>query len=246
MDFTALLLLLTLICGVSFITYKLFNFNQKISNLIEFLASLFPILFIVLFIRSFVVEPFRIPSGSMIPTLLIGDFILVNKYEYGLRVPLINKLIYEYKYPNRGDVIVFQFPENTKINYIKRVVGIPGDKIEYMNKKLFINDKPLPLKKITDKKINSDIPSSGTIFIESNTNKEYLILNNSNRGMSFEFKVPKDSYFVLGDNRDNSNDSRYWGTVHKDNLIGKAFMIWMYWNPKSEVAIFDRVGKEIE
>ena len=224
MDFTVLLLILTLVCGISFIIFRSFKPKNKALFIFEFLASLFPILFIVLFIRSFVIEPFRIPSGSMIPSLLVGDFILVNKYRYGLRVPLINTLIYENNYPNRGDVIVFQFPENTKINYIKRVVGIPGNDPQYSN-------------------IHS---SDEMVYIEDNGYKKYLILNSSGRGVNFEFDVPDDNYFVLGDNRDNSNDSRYWGTVHKNNLIGEAFMIWMFWNPQSEVKIFDRIGKDIE
>ncbi len=246
MDFTALLLILTLVCGVSFIFYRSFKLNNRTSFIFEFLASLFPILFVVLFIRSFVIEPFRIPSGSMIPTLLVGDFILVKKYEYGLRVPLTNKLIYENNYPNRGDVIVFQYPENTKINYIKRVVGVPGDKVQYINKSLLINGKPLKLKKVDDYEFSNINLSNETVYIEDNGNKQYLILNNSDRGIGFEFNVPDDSYFVLGDNRDNSNDSRYWGTVHKNNLIGEAFMIWMYWNPQSEVEMLDRIGKDIE
>ena len=182
----------------------------------------------------------------MIPTLLVGDFILVKKYEYGLRVPLTNKLIYENNYPNRGDVIVFQYPENTKINYIKRVVGVPGDKVQYINKSLLINGKPLKLKKVDDYEFSNINLSNETVYIEDNGNKQYLILNNSDRGIGFEFNVPDDSYFVLGDNRDNSNDSRYWGTVHKNNLIGEAFMIWMYWNPQSEVEMLDRIGKDIE
>tara|TARA_B100000941_G_scaffold199515_2_gene144813 strand:+ start:6302 stop:7042 length:741 start_codon:yes stop_codon:yes gene_type:complete len=246
MDFTALLLMLTLACGVSFILHRSFNFSDKTSYLLDFLASLFPILFIVLFIRSFVFEPFRIPSGSMIPTLLVGDFILVNKYKYGLRLPLTNKLIFENKYPRRGDVVVFQFPENTKINYIKRVVGIPGDRVEYINKTLFINGIQLSLQKFNDQDSSNTNLSNQMIYIENNGNKEYLILNSTNRGIDFGFNVPDDNYFVLGDNRDNSNDSRYWGTVHKNNLIGEAFMIWMYWNPQSETKIFDRVGKDIE
>ncbi len=246
MDFTALLLILTFICGVSFILQKLYKFNNLTSYTTELLASLFPILFIVLFIRSFIIEPFRIPSGSMIPTLLVGDFIVVNKYKYGVRVPLINKLIYENHYPNRGDVIVFQYPENTNVNYIKRVVGIPGDNIEYINKTLFVNGKPLLLKKINNLGSENDNLSNGIIYSENNGTKEYLILNNSDSAIDFKYNVPDDNYFVLGDNRDNSNDSRYWGTVHKNNLIGEAFMIWMYWNPKSDVRIFDRVGKNIE
>ena len=246
MDFTALLLILTFICGVSFILQKLYKFNNLASYTTELLASLFPILFIVLFIRSFIIEPFRIPSGSMIPTLLVGDFIVVNKYKYGVRVPLINKLIYENHYPNRGDVIVFQYPENTNVNYIKRVVGIPGDNIEYINKTLFVNGKPLLLKKINNLGPENDNLSNGIIYSENNGTKEYLILNNSDSAIDFKYNVPDDNYFVLGDNRDNSNDSRYWGTVHKNNLIGEAFMIWMYWNPKSDIRIFDRVGKSIE
>ncbi len=213
-------------------------------DIVEFFSSIFLILFVVLLIRSFVVEPFRIPSGSMIPTLLVGDFILVKKYEYGLRLPLTNQIIFDNKIPDYGDVIVFQYPENKRINYIKRVIGLPGDTIKYINKTIFINGNKLPKIRSNNNHMISADPE--TIFTEDNGIKEYDILVNPGIGNTFSYTIPKDNYFVLGDNRDNSNDSRYWGTVHKDNLIGEAFLIWMYWNPSSDVSVFDRFGESIE
>ncbi len=244
MDFTFLLIIITLVSGIFYLIQRISSLHGMLFDIAEFFSSIFIILFIVLFIRSFIIEPFRIPSGSMIPTLLIGDFILVNKYEYGLRLPLTNQILIENNNPDYGDVIVFQYPENKKINYIKRVVGLPGDSIEYINKTIFINGKEIH-RDITSKdhKISVD---SKFIYTEKNGTREYDVLINPNIGNNFSYRIPQDNYFVLGDNRDNSNDSRYWGPVHKNNLIGEAFMIWMYWNPSSNISISDRFGENID
>tara|TARA_B100001113_G_scaffold133252_1_gene109203 strand:- start:541 stop:1269 length:729 start_codon:yes stop_codon:yes gene_type:complete len=242
MDFTFILIVVTLLSGV-FSIIK--NNNPTIIKINDFALSIFPILLVVLLIRSFVVEPYKIPSGSMIPTLMIGDFILVDKNIYGYKLPLTNITLIDSGKPSRGDVVVFKYPENQKINYIKRVIGLPGDTIIYKDKKLIINDKENILRKI-DHKFNPIEIADGTVFLEKDDNKEYLILNQTAPSFNFKYTVPPNTYFVLGDNRDNSNDSRYWGPVPEENLVGKAFYIWMFWNLDSYYSFFDRVGTKIE
>ena len=246
MDFTLVLVLITLICGILLMLRRIIPDDFFAVDIIDFFSSLFPILFAVLFFRSFIIEPFRIPSGSMIPTLLVGDFILVKKYEYGIRMPLTNTIIFEMDKPEYGDVIVFQYPENKSINYIKRVVALPGDKIEYRNKTIFVNDRIYKLNQLTQNSQDLYDDIKEFIMLENNGSREYMILNTNHRSNDFVYNVPSDSYFVLGDNRDNSNDSRYWGSVPKDNLVGEAFLIWMYWNPNSKVSFFDRFGESID
>ena len=242
MDFTFILIVVTLLSGV-FSIIK--NNNPTIIKINDFALSIFPILLVVLLIRSFVVEPYKIPSGSMIPTLMIGDFILVDKNIYGYKLPLTNITLIDSGKPSRGDVVVFKYPENQKINYIKRVIGLPGDTIIYKDKKLIINDKENILRKINHK-FNPIEIADGTVFLEKDDNKEYLILNQTAPSFNFKYTVPPNTYFVLGDNRDNSNDSRYWGPVPEENLVGKAFYIWMFWNLDSYYSFFDRVGTKIE
>ncbi len=242
MNFTLILIVITFFTGI-FSLIK--NNNPLIKKINEFSSSIFPILFFVLLIRSFIVEPYKIPSGSMIPTLMIGDFILVDKNIYGYKLPLTNITIIDNENPNRGDVVVFKYPENQNINYIKRVIGLPGDTILYKNKKLFVNDQENILNKINHK-FNPIEIADGTVFLEKIDDREYLILNQTAPSFNFKYTVPPDTYFVLGDNRDNSNDSRYWGPVPKENLVGKAFYIWMFWNLDSYYSLFDRVGTRIE
>tara|TARA_Y100000816_G_scaffold289225_1_gene275270 strand:+ start:1003 stop:1740 length:738 start_codon:yes stop_codon:yes gene_type:complete len=241
MDFTVLLIFITFISGIFFLLSKLDNFSNTFFSLLHFIGSLFPILFIVLFIRSFIIEPYKIPSGSMIPTLLIGDFILVKKYQYGIRVPIINQVIFENNKPDYGDIVVFQYPQNKKINYIKRVIALPGDSIRYLDKELFVNGKKYTqtqeIMYPTSSQYNSD-----NVYKEANSSKSYNILKSTNPSQDFEYTVPAGTYFVLGDNRDNSNDSRYWGPVPFENLIGEAFYIWMYWNPSGSDTIINRIG----
>jgi signal peptidase I len=224
----------------------------KEPSLVELSRSFFPIILIVLLVRSFVVEPFRIPSGSMMPTLLVGDFILVNKFSYGIRLPVLNTRIIDTGAPQRGDVIVFRYPENPKIDYIKRVVGVPGDHIAYRNKVLYINGK-----QATQRYLGSYLgEGSGKVMTGARrlsedllgTEHEILVMPGRNVfGGDFEYVVPEGQYFAMGDNRDNSRDSRAWGTVPEKNLVGKAFMIWMSWDWDKDYFVgWDRLGDHIE
>jgi len=229
---------------------------------VEYPKSFFPIILIVFCLRSFLVEPFKIPSGSMIPTLLVGDFILVNKYTYGIRLPVINLKVLDTNEPKRGEVLVFRYPEDPSMDYIKRIVGLPGDLITYRNKQLSVNDVPVKME-----------PTGEYIYVESGLNYVYsrgyvesldghshtIILNpampsiqisgvrqfpsheNCNYNNSgFTCKVPAGNYFTMGDNRDSSSDSRYWGFVPESNIVGKAFMVW--WN----FSDLNRVGLSIK
>ena len=201
--------------------------------LVDYARSFFPIFVIVLLLRSFLVEPFRIPSGSMLPTLLIGDFILVNKYDYGIRLPVLNRKVLQLGEPQRGDVIVFRYPVDPSTPFIKRVVGVPGDKIAYRNKQLYVNGNAVGYEHKGSYIIGrADGSSTVATRLEENlTGVEHDILLVSRRqSQRVDFAVPPGQYFVLGDNRDNSKDSRYWGTVPDENLIGRAFMIWMNWD----------------
>ena len=245
MDFTLLLILITLLSGIFFLALKVFSEKLQANSGINFLASLFPILAFVLIFRSFIIEPYRIPSGSMLPGLVVGDFILVKKYEFGVRLPLSNLKIINNNKPNYGDVIVFQYPQDRKINYIKRVVALPGDYIEYIDKQIYINGLKYKLIQTSNDIISTIDLSDNYLFIENNGQSQYPIMKNESRDQSFSYTVPDNTYFVLGDNRDNSNDSRYWGPVPESHLIGKAFLIWMHLNPTGSYSIFDRIGKSI-
>lgn len=217
--------------------------------LVEYAKAFFPVILIVLILRSFLVEPFRIPSGSMMPTLLDGDFILVNKFGYGIRLPVINAKIIDVGDPQRGDVVVFRFPRDPAVDYIKRIVGLPGDRIEYRDKVLYINGQPMK------QELNGTYTDQGTgmsmtgasMRIESLGNVQHGILTRPEQPpRDGEFRVPEGHYFVMGDNRDNSNDSRFWGYVPDENLVGKAFMIWMNWDSADKAIRWDRIGSFIE
>jgi signal peptidase I len=220
----------------------------KEPTVVEYAKSFFPVILAVLLLRSFLVEPFRIPSGSMMPTLLVGDFILVNKYAYGIRLPVVNTKVVELGEPERGDVVVFRFPKDPAIDYIKRVVGLPGDRVVYENKTLYINDE-----KVAQIPEGSYIgKGSGLSMSGANVRSEVLgevthdiLIVNGVGGVSTDVVVPQGHYFVMGDNRDNSNDSRYWGFVPDENLVGRAFMIWMNWDSAAGGVGWDRIGDSI-
>ncbi len=214
---------------------------------LDWTAGLFPVIIVVFILRSFLFEPFKIPSGSMIPTLMINDLILVNKFHYGVRLPVIFTKILDNHSPERGDVMVFRYPPQPSLDYIKRVVGIPGDEVAYLNKKLTINGKPLD-KKVLPEFFDEDALRYTKQFEESpfGGERKHRILNEDDRPSfiqatsDFPFrencryssegvvcKVPAGHYFMMGDNRDNSLDSRYWGFVPEKNIVGKAFFVWM-------------------
>lgn len=216
---------------------------------VELSRALFPIIIAVLALRSFLVEPFRIPSGSMMPTLLVGDFILVNKYAYGLRLPVTNTKILDVGHPKRGDVVVFRFPKEPSVDYIKRVIGVPGDTIRYHNKQLYLNGKPIDAeRKETYQGTCAGVTSSGnTHLIENLDGVKHSILLDFSEEPRFETErvIKEGEYFVMGDNRDNSNDSRRWGTVPEENLVGKAFMVWMNADFENNCWGWDRIGNSI-
>jgi len=218
--------------------------KSKIPWYVDFSRSLFPIILVVLLLRSFIVEPFRIPSGSMEPTLLPGDFILVNKFAYGLRLPVLNTKIFDSGEPRRGDVVVFRYPEDPTIAYIKRVVGLPGDNLEYRNKQLYINGEPMPQVKLpagNGAAANGFEPRQETLGTVSHT-----IQVRRGEDPPWSYKVPEGHYFVMGDNRDNSRDSRFWGPLPEANLIGKAFLIWMNWDCITFNGHCGRIGSTIK
>lgn len=218
----------------------------KESLLVEYSRSFFPVLLLVLVIRSFLAEPFRIPSGSMMPTLLVGDFVLVNKFSYGLRLPVLNQKVVELGKPQRGDVVVFRYPPNPQVDYIKRVIGLPGDRVSYRNKTLTVNGQVVPTEKSGT--FYGDGGNAGmtgaAIRRETLGAAEHdILLLQGAQSREVDFVVPEGEYFVMGDNRDNSKDSRYWGTVPDRNLVGKAFMIWMNWDSDASSYIaWSRIG----
>ena len=265
-SFPLFMILILALTGVIWLVDILF-FQKKRSagaadpTAVEYAKSFFPVILLVFLIRSFIAEPFKIPSGSMMPTLLAGDYILVNKYTYGLRMPLLNNIFYAVNRPKHGDVIVFHYPPDPKVDYIKRVVGLPGDKIQYQDKQLTINGKLLEIAAMG----NYDYEAEGANIISNKRFTENLagvkhdiLVNdfqpsvNLNGVEQFPFKencaysesgfsctVPAGHYFAMGDNRDNSKDSRYWGFVPDNNLVGKAFFIWFNFGK------FGRIGNAI-
>ncbi|MDN5861986.1 MAG: signal peptidase I [Salinisphaera sp.] len=222
--------------------------DQQANWAVEFGRSFFPVILAVLLLRSFVVEPFRIPSGSMVPTLLVGDFILVNKFAYGLRLPVLHTEILDLGAPQRGDVAVFRYPNNPAVDYIKRIVGVPGDTVSYHDRQLFINGKPVPLKLVGPYSgPGMDRPEPAQLFLEKLGEDWHKLVDVRSRGSGpVSVVVPAGDYFVMGDNRDNSADSRYWGFVPESALVGPAFVIWMSIDWDAPGIRFGRIGQLIE
>jgi signal peptidase I len=225
---------------------------------LDWTAGLFPVILIVFLLRSFLFEPFKIPSGSMIPTLLVGDLILVNKFHYGVRLPVINKKIVANHDPKRGDVMVFRYPVDPRQDYIKRVVAIPGDEVAYLNQTLYINGQKAPLKALGDF-YDEDSLRNSPMFSEKLGELEHRILVEPRRQAYYgadpksfpkhencrysaeglTCKVPDGHYFVMGDNRDNSQDSRFWGFVPDENIVGRAFFVWMNFGNLGRIGPFN-------
>jgi signal peptidase I len=253
MSFAAVLLTATAVTGViwfidSAMLRKKRGDRKSDPILVELAKSFFPVILVVFLLRSFLIEPFKIPSGSMLPSLLVGDFILVNKYTFGVRIPVLNKKIIDVNQPKRGEVMVFRYPEDPSKDFIKRIVGLPGDTVTYKNKRLTLNGVEVPVasagsvteidermnfqrfdtyrEKLGDSKhvimVNPERPSlaGGVRQFPNKKNCEY-----NDEGVTC--KVPEGYYFMMGDNRDNSDDSRYWGFVPEENIVGKAFLVWM-------------------
>ena len=230
------LVLLTAVSGVV-VGFNHFYYREKLEKageqepvgmalLIEYSRSFFPVLLFVLIIRSFIFEPFRIPSGSMMPTLVQGDYIFVKKFQYGLRLPVIETKIIEIGEPQRGDVVVFRLPSDTSINYIKRVVGLPGDKIEYRRHRLFVNGELVQTLRDEQQPLFGNVPR----FTETLGDRDHSILleKDGNRPGDGGYVVPEGHYFMMGDNRDRSKDSRFLGAIPETHLVGEAVRIWMH------------------
>lgn len=251
-DFSFFLVAATFVTGVVWGGYSLYlKYAQLVETpekeplLVEYARSFFPVVLIVLVLRSFLFEPFRIPSGSMMPTLLVGDFILVNKFIYGVRLPVLNTKIIESEEPKRGDIVVFRFPKQPSIDYIKRVIGLPGDRIAYFDKKLYINGQPtkqVSLGRYQGVGQGANMTGAERLDEDLIGIEHSILISHGTSTVEDVFVVPQGQYFVMGDNRDNSNDSRYWGTVPEANLVGKAFFIWMNWDWQNNGIAFNRIG----
>ncbi|MFM7293621.1 MAG: signal peptidase I, partial [Burkholderiales bacterium] len=266
MGFAAVLLTATAATGLIWLVDSLaFRKRRRAGTqdpvLVEMARSFFPLILIVFLLRSFLFEPFKIPSGSMVPTLLVGDFILVNKFTYGIRVPVVNKKIVDVNLPKAGDVMVFRYPEDMSKDFIKRVIGTPGDTITYKDKRLTVNGKPV----LTQSSgTYTDTESGGVRFFETFTEKlaerpHQMMVdpnlpsldlarvrqfpNRSNctyNAEGMKCKVPDGQYLMMGDSRDNSDDGRYWGFVPEENIVGKAVLVWMNFGS------LKRIGTAIE
>lgn len=245
-----ILTLLTVVSGVFILLDRLVwktraepsgSSSGTLETMVEYSRSFFPVLLFVLVIRSFVFEPFRIPSGSMMPTLLQGDFIFVQKFAYGLRLPVLENKIIETGEPERGDVVVFRLPENPSINYIKRVIGLPGDTVVLEDQRLTINGEEMPLE------VADDFSRTNPRFIETLDGREHsiYILSFDYTPKAGTYTVPEGHYFVMGDNRDRSKDSRYIESIPESHLVGEAVRIWMHMDGFS-MPRWERIGMKIE
>ena len=259
--FEIALVVLTLFTGAVWLLDKLFLSKRRLAHeglvearepvVVDYSKAFFPVLAIVLILRSFVAEPFRIPSSSMMPSLLIGDFILVNKFAYGLRLPITNQKFLPIGEPERGDVVVFRPPHHPDQDWIKRVIGLPGDTISYRDHVLSVNGEPVDYRTVgryVGKGRGTDM-TGATLLAEELPGRTHPILTREDLPFMMqgegEWTVPQGSYFVMGDNRDNSEDSRFWGTLPEANLRGKAFLIWMHWDSSAGGVDFSRMGSQI-
>lgn len=261
MNFALILFALLVLSGLLWAVDRLYarkrrNAGEPNPVWVEYGASFFPVILIVFTLRSFIVEPFKIPSGSMIPTLLIGDFILVNKFTYGIRLPVINKKVLSLNDPERGDVMVFRYPRDPSLDYIKRVVGLPGDRVEYIDKRLTINGEAVSMTQSGDY-LHPERMLFSPMFEETLGDTAHAVLierdvpAHISHVMDFPYRdqctyttagvrctVPAGHYFVMGDNRDASSDSRVWGFVPDENIVGRAFFIWFNFGDMKRIGGF--------
>jgi signal peptidase I len=274
MNFALILFVLTVVTGAVWLLDKLVLARRRPAGepdpwWVEYPKSFFPVLLVVFLLRSFIAEPFRIPSSSMRPTLVVGDYILVNKFSYGLRLPIVEQKVVPIADPQRGDVVVFRYPVNPSQDFIKRVVGVGGDVVEYRDKVLTVNGKELPQRadgsysyleglrfETTERRIETaqaaEGPRSYTIAVQPQAAPVYPANvrtfpgreNCEYNDRGFRCRVPAGHYFMMGDNRDASDDSRYWGFVPDDHIRGRAFFIWFNWDDIAGLA-FKRVGSGI-
>lgn len=257
-DFERILFYATLITGLIWLFDVIFLVAKRKRNksgqakmpvIVDYARSFFPVLLIVFLLRSFLFEPFRIPSGSLEPTLMIGDFILLNKYDYGLRIPILRKKVLDVSQPKRGDIMVFRWPPNPSYYFIKRVIGLPGDHISYVNKELTINGQKIPQETLGN---GVGVDESGAEWqaLEKQENllgiKHNIFLDPHRASRDYtDIVVPQGMYFVMGDNRDYSADSRYWGFVPDKDVVGKAVLIWMSWDSGKIGVRWNRIGNLI-
>lgn len=259
--FEKALVLLTLFTGAVWLLDKLFWSRRRLARqgleeakepvVVDYSKAFFPVLAVVLILRSFVAEPFRIPSSSMMPSLLIGDFILVNKFNYGLRLPITNQKFLPIGEPKRGDVVVFRPPHHPDQDWIKRVIGLPGDVVSYRDHVVSVNGKAIAYKPIGRYlgKGQGEEMTGATLLEEELPQRPHPVLARNDLPFVMqgegEWTVPEGNYFVMGDNRDNSEDSRFWGTLPEANLRGKAFLIWMNFDGSAGGVDFSRIGSQI-
>lgn len=256
-DFAVLLTLLTAVTGALWAADRWWlgparrarlapGAEDKPGVILDFGRSFFPVILLVLLLRSFIAEPFRIPSGSMLPTLTVGDFILVNKFTYGLREPVLNTKFLPLGAPRRGDVVVFRYPRDPRQDYIKRVVGVPGDRIAYVDKQLLVNGVAVPTEANGVYSLSGAQSGVAFRFREDLGEVQHdIIVSPARPADDFEFEVPEGEYFVMGDNRDGSSDSRVWGTVPESHLVGRAFFVWMSWDAERFLPAWGRIGHVI-
>ncbi len=258
LDLEFWLVFITFIAGIIWLVYWLLNLRSDKKNtkdepiVVEYARSFFPVLLLVVFLRSFVAEPFRIPSGSMMPTLEVGDFILVNKFAYGVRLPVFRTKLFSNADPKRGDVFVFRYPERPWQNFIKRVVGVPGDTVRWQSDKLYVNGQLIPTQEQGDYVAvdQSGTKSDAKRLTENLLGVEHDIIFYPNHAKVFdqatEIVVPEGKYFAMGDNRFGSHDSRFWGFVPEENLVGKAMIVWMHYSGNNEGIELSRIGTSID
>jgi signal peptidase I len=257
MNFQLILVILVGLSGLIYLLDVLFfakkrnatDTQQKMPLFIDYARSFFPVLLLVLIVRSFLVQPFRVPSGSLEPTILPNDFVAVNQFAYGLRLPVIHTKILAIGRPKRGDVAVFRYPPNPKIDYVKRVIGLPGDRVVYKQKTLYINGKKMPQKFLRTgydfAPPDFSIPANVKEETLGAVKHEIQVRQKGGDNNEFEVIVPEKSYFMMGDNRDDSADSRYFGFVPETSLIGKAFIIWFSWDSSTHRIRWNRMGQKL-